>query len=131
MAKNSIEQLPEIVKAYLQLNDHEEKPALPIFINAFPVDVDECIVIQNEGQSSRATYLGQTDELSTPLVACMVRANSYVTGMSNASIIRTLLNQKVVIGNISIVPNTNIIPLGRDERRRQVFRIIYKTIVKE
>lgn len=129
---NDIEKLPDIIRDYLMLEAHEEKPTLPIYISAWPPDeIEECIMVTSKGQSSRAAYLGQDNGVSTPLIACMVRANTYDVGMTNMSIIRQLLNQKVTIGDISIVPSTNIVPFGRDEKRRHVFQIIHKTIAKE
>lgn len=126
-----VEHLPDIIREYLMLTEHEKNPVLPIYIGDLPLEPAECIAIRLNGSSSSATYLGMSDVVGTPLIAINIRSLTYGKGSTDSETIRELLKANVTISDVGIVPNTHVQHLGKDAANRHLFTMYFKTIVKE
>lgn len=124
-----IESVPDALRVYLMLDQHEAKPVLPIFIGTLPPEPEECIALQLYGDAGSTEYFGTESGLDEPLILCTIRSVTYTRGSNDAEVLRKLLSQKVVIdGFISVVPPKSVIHMGRDENNRHIFRCNIKTI---
>ena len=126
-----VEHLPDIIREYLMLTEHEKNPVLPIYIGDLPLEPDECIAIRLNGSSSSATYLGMADVVGTPLITIDIRSLTYGKGATDSETIRELLKADVTISDVGVVPNTHVQHLGKDSKNRHLFTMYFKTIVKE
>lgn len=106
---------------------------LPIYVGAFPVKVDDGIIVQSADSFASTEFFGQLDSLQVPLVNIHGRSLEYAPIMADLQRIRRLLKRHIneAEGILAVWPVGDIMDLGRDNTYRRNYRMMYKIILKE
>lgn len=95
-----------------------------IYIGELPTDGDNCLALIEEGGSHDA-YFGKQN-LNEPYLRVMVRNLNYQDGYTQVNACKKLLTSYATSGLIGIVLKGDILYLGRDDKRRNLFQLTFK-----
>lgn len=111
--------IAQLIKDLLPINMFDST-----YIGELPTDVDNCIAI-NEYGGPHGTYFAK-DQIDTPYITITVRNVSYPVGYENILVCKNVVSCYTDAQLLGIVLLKDITYLGRDEKRRNVFQIMFK-----
>ena len=109
----------QLIKDLLPINMFDST-----YIGELPTDVDNCIAI-NEYGGPHGTYFAK-DQIDTPYITITVRNVSYPVGYENILVCKNVVSCYTDAQLLGVVLLKDITYLGRDEKRRNVFQIMFK-----
>ncbi len=111
--------IAQLIKDLLPINMFDST-----YIGELPTDVDNCIAI-NEYGGPHGTYFAK-DQIDTPYITITVRNVSYPVGYENILVCKNVVSCYTDAQLLGVVLLKDITYLGRDEKRRNVFQIMFK-----
>lgn len=111
--------IAQLIKDLLPINIFDST-----YIGELPTDVDNCIAI-NEYGGPHGTYFAK-DQIDTPYITITVRNVSYPVGYENILVCKNVVSCYTDAQLLGVVLLKDITYLGRDEKRRNVFQIMFK-----
>lgn len=94
------------------------------YISELPTDVDNCVAIIDFG-GPHSHYFAK-EQIDTPYVKIMCRNNDYVAGHNIIEACKSILTSYADAQTLGIVMTQDIYYLGRDDKRRNVWQMVYK-----
>lgn len=94
------------------------------YIGELPTDIDNCVAIMEYG-GPHGTYFAK-DQLDTPYIRILVRNSSYPLGYNDVLQCKAAFTSHTDPQMLSVILTGDIQYLGRDDKRRNVWQLIYK-----
>lgn len=94
------------------------------YIGDLPTDVDACVALMEIGGPHGTYFAG--DQIDTPHLKVLIRNPSFTAGYTVAAQCKNILTSHSDLQNLSVILIGDIMYMGRDDKRRNVWQLTYK-----